>query len=197
VPETAPDHRRATAERNVEAILDAAAALLGRGASASTSAVAAEAGVSRVTVYAHFPTREALLEAVVERVVRRATAAVEAARLAEGPAGEALDRLVAAGWAEIDRNRSVANAAAAELSPTALTRSHAALHEPIAALARRGQAEGEFRADLPVTWLVTAYFALMHACGEEVRAGRLAAGDAVRVLQVTVRGAFATVASRP
>ena len=191
MPETAPDHRRATAERNVEAILDGATALLARGAPASTSAVAAEAGVSRVTVYAHFPTREALLEAVVERVVRHATAAVEAADLETGPADEALDRLVAAGWAVLDRNRSVADAAAAELSPEAMTRSHAPVHEPIAALARRGQAEGAFRADLPVSWLVRSYFALMHACGEEVRAGRLPAEDAVAVLQATLRGAFA------
>lgn len=193
MPDAPPDHRRATAERNVEAILDAAAALLARGAAATTSAVAAEAGVSRVTVYAHFATREALLEAVVERVARGATAAIDAARVDEGSAPEALDRLVAAGWAEIDRNRNVANAAAQELSPAAMTRSHAALHEPIAALVRRGQAEGAFRDDLPAPWLVTTYFALMHACGEEVRAGRLRAEDAVGVLQATVRGAF----SRP
>jgi TetR/AcrR family transcriptional repressor of mexCD-oprJ operon len=122
---------------------------------------------------------------------RRATAAIGTARVDEGPATDALDRLVAAGWAEIDRNRNVANAAAQELSPAAMTRSHAALHEPIAGLVRRGQAEGAFREDLPAGWLVTTYFALMHACGEEVRAGRLPAGDAVGVLQATVRGAFA------
>jgi AcrR family transcriptional regulator len=94
--DTTKDHRRATAERNVAAILDAAEALLARGAAASTSAVAAEAGVSRVTVYAHFPTRESLLEAVVERAVRHATETLAAARLGEGSAIAALERLVAA-----------------------------------------------------------------------------------------------------
>ena len=48
------DHRRATAERNVEAILDAAESLLGDGEATSIAAVAGRAGVSRVTVYAHF-----------------------------------------------------------------------------------------------------------------------------------------------
>jgi TetR/AcrR family transcriptional repressor of mexCD-oprJ operon len=190
MPDAPPDHRRATAQRNVEAILDAAERLLARGAPATTSAVAAEAGVSRVTVYAHFATREALLEAVVERVVRHATAAIDAARVDEGEPAAALDRLVAAGWREIDRNRAVANAAAEQLSPVAMTRSHAALHEPIAALVRRGQQSGDFRDDLPPGWLVTSYFTLMHACGEEVRAGRLPADDAVDVLQATLRGAF-------
>ena len=64
----AADHRRATAERNVAAILDAAEELLSQAGPASMAAVAARAGVSRVTVYAHFPTWEALLEAVVERL---------------------------------------------------------------------------------------------------------------------------------
>src|SRR5919108_4703862 len=188
--DTTTDHRRATAERNVEAILDAAEALLARGAAASTSAVAAQAGVSRVTVYAHFATREALLEAVVERVVRRATAAIAAARIETGTPLEALERLVAAAWGELERNRVVAQAASEQLSPAALTRSHEALHEPIAALIRRGQDEGEFRDDQPASWLVASYFALMHACGEEVRAGRLPEGDAVRTLQATLRGIF-------
>jgi AcrR family transcriptional regulator len=190
MPDTTTDHRRATAERNVEAILDATEALLARGAAASTSAVAAQAGVSRVTVYAHFATREALLEAVVERVVRRATAAIAAARIETGTPLEALERLVAAAWGELERNRVVAQAASEQLSPAALTRSHEALHEPIAALIRRGQDEGEFRDDLPAGWLVASYFALMHACGEEVRAGRLPEGDAVRTLQATLRGIF-------
>jgi TetR/AcrR family transcriptional regulator, mexCD-oprJ operon repressor len=190
MPDTTTDHRRATAERNVAAILDAAEALLARGAAASTSAVAAEAGVSRVTVYSHFPTREALLEAVVERVVRRATGAIEAAGIDQGPPHEALDRLIAAAWGEIDRNRLVATAASEQLSPAALARSHAALHEPIGALVERGQAERAFRDDLPTGWLVASYFALMHACGEEVRAGRLDPDAAVPTLQATLRGAF-------
>jgi AcrR family transcriptional regulator len=51
----------------VEAILDAVEELLERRGQASISAVAAQTAVSRVTVYAHFPIWEALLEAAVER----------------------------------------------------------------------------------------------------------------------------------
>ncbi|HET6550593.1 MAG TPA: helix-turn-helix domain-containing protein, partial [Solirubrobacter sp.] len=174
---------------------DAAEALLARGAAASTSAVAGEAGVSRVTVYAHFPTREALLEAVVERVVEHATAAIDAAAIEDGEPLAALERLVAAGWEEIDRNRAVAHAASEQLSAEALTRSHRALHEPITALVARGQAERAFRDDLPAGWLVASYFALMHACGDEVRAGRLPPERAVPVLQATLRGMFSSGSS--
>jgi TetR/AcrR family transcriptional regulator, mexCD-oprJ operon repressor len=48
-------------------------------------AVAREAGLSRVTVYAHFSTKEEPLEAVVARSVRTVTAAIEAAKPDEGP----------------------------------------------------------------------------------------------------------------
>lgn len=188
VPPT--DHRRATAERNVEKILDAAAALLARGDAASTSAVAAEAGVSRPTVYAHFPTRAALVEAVATRAVEGAAEVVEQARLDEGPPLEALDRLVALGWQHLDRHGAIAQASADQLPPKAMNRAHTALRAPIAALVARGQAEGAFRADLPESWLVSSYFALMHTAGEEVRSGALKRKDAVSVLQPSVRALF-------
>lgn len=188
VPTT--DHRRATAERNVAAILDAAEGLLARGAASSMSAVAAAAGVSRVTLYAHFPTREALIEGVVARVIERAKAALADARLDQGSALEALDRLTAVAWDHLDRGGGIARSAADVLTPAAMDRAHRALHEPIGALIRRGQAAGEFRDDLTVSWLLATYFALMHAAGDQVRAGTLASADAVGVLQPTLRSVF-------
>lgn len=190
MPEASTDHRRATAQRNVEAILDAAQSLLERGVAASTTAVAAEAGVSRVTVYSHFPTREALLEALAERAVRRFRAALEPVDLgAEEPAA-ALDHLIAMAWREQDRYEGLAHLIRAGLSSSALLRAHDSLHEPISALIRRGQADGSFRSDLPAEWLLTSYFSLMHACGDEVRAGKIAPADAVGLLQTTIRGLF-------
>lgn len=189
VPST--DHRRAIAERNVVAILDAAEGLLTAGAPSSMSAVAAAAGVSRVTLYAHFPTREALVEGVTARVIAGAKAALEDARLDEGPALDALDRLIEIGWRHLDRGGAIARTVADVLTPAARDRAHAALHEPIGALIRRGQASGEFRDDLSVGWLLATYFALMHAAGDQMRAGALASEDAVGVLQPTLRSVFA------
>jgi TetR/AcrR family transcriptional regulator, mexCD-oprJ operon repressor len=184
------DHRRAIAERNIEAILDAAESLLERRAQASIAAVAAEAGVSRVTVYAHFPTREELLEAVVERAVQRSTVALQAADPARGSALDALDRVIVAGWRELDSNRAIAQAAAELLSPAAMTRAHEAARGPIRKLVERGREEGTFRTDLPTDWLVTSCFALIHACGDEVRAGTMNASSALDVLTETMRDVF-------
>ena len=187
----ATDHRRATAERNVQAILDAAEDLLDQRGQPSVSAVAIEAGVSRVTVYAHFPTSEALLEAVVRRAVGRTTAALDQARPDSGPPPEALDRLLAAGWQELDRYGAMAAAAATELSPDALTRTHESAHERVRDLVERGQADGSFRTDLPADWLVASCFALIHACAGEVRAGRIDADRGLDVLTTTVRSLVA------
>jgi hypothetical protein len=66
------------------------------------------------------------------------------------------------------------------------------MHAPLAALVRRGQAGGAFRSDLPASWLLASFFALMHAYRDEVRAGRLRGEDAVATLQATLRGVFQT-----
>jgi AcrR family transcriptional regulator len=184
------DHQRAIAERNVDAILDAAEELLARRAHTTMSAVAKQAGVSRVTLYAHFPTWEAVLEAAVARAVERTMAALRAAEPDEGPADEAADRMVAAAWRHLARYGAMAQAVAEQMSPEAVARTHRAAHQTIGALVERGQREGCFRTDVPAGWLVTACIALIHACGNEVRAGRIDDRDAVGVLTATVRSLF-------
>jgi len=63
---------RADAIRNRERVLEAAKAVFSAGgAEASLEAVAREAGVGIGTLYRHFPTREALFEAVYRREVQQ------------------------------------------------------------------------------------------------------------------------------
>jgi TetR/AcrR family transcriptional repressor of mexCD-oprJ operon len=188
--EPALDHRRATAERNIEAILDAVERLLERGSQATIVGVAAEAGVSRVTVYAHFETREQLLEAVVERTVQRTTEALDAVEPERGPPLEALGRVIEVGWRDLDRNNAIAQAAGEQLTAEALRRSHQPAHRRLRKLVDRGRRSGDFRADVPAEWLVTAFHALIHAAGDDVRAGRIRAGAALDALRKTMRDVF-------
>jgi AcrR family transcriptional regulator len=152
--------------------------------------------VSRVTVYAHFPTGEALLEAAVERAVRRTMAALETVGVDDGPPVQVLERMLAAAWRHLARYGAMAQAAAEQMSPEAIARTHQAAHQAIGALLERGQADGSFRTDLPAAWLVTSTIALIHACADEVRAGRVADDDAARILTATVRDLF-TGPARP
>ena len=64
------------------------------------AAIAAAADVSRATVYRHFPTREALMDAIRAQALAAGAQAIVECRLEEGGATEALRRLVEA-WLEI------------------------------------------------------------------------------------------------
>src|ERR1700722_1796791 len=184
------EHQQAIADRNVTAILDATEELLAQRGQATVSAVAKHSGVSRVTVYAHFPTSEALLEAAVERAVGPTMAARQGATPAQGPPAEALNRLLAAAWRHLARYSAMAQAVAEQMTPEAVARTHQAVHHTVGALLERGRADGSFRSDSPVSWLVTTCIAVIHACAGEVREGRGDEADAVRILTTTIHDLF-------
>lgn len=182
---TSPERRRrvrAEARRNAAAILDAAVRLLGDRPNATVDDVAAAAGLSRQTVYAHFPSRDALLTAVVGRITEEAMAAIDAAAIDEGPAPDALLRLLDAGWRTALRYPVLDSVPAGDADDE--------LHQPVVdrllRLVARGQAAGEFDPALPPTWLVATTIALGHAAGAEVAAGRMAADQAAAALRTSI-----------
>src|SRR3954469_25697373 len=72
----APRKPRTDAQRNRERILEVAKEAFTRsGANASLDDIAREAGVGPGTLYRHFPTREALLEAVYRSEMEKLAAA--------------------------------------------------------------------------------------------------------------------------
>jgi AcrR family transcriptional regulator len=186
-----PHPREAIAERNLEAILDSAEQLLHRGEQPSISAVAGEAGVSRPTVYAHFPDRQALLAALVERTVNRVMATIESTDPARGPADEAMQRLIAASWEQVARHEDIGRAAAAELGAGAMRTAHESARSVIREMIERGRQDGSFRTDLPTDWLVTSTLALIHAAAESVREGEIEPDAAPGALRATVAGLLA------
>lgn len=186
-----PARRRADAERNIAAILDAAVGLLAERPDASMAEIAKAAGVARQTVYAHYASREQLLRAVAERALARATEAIDAARPEEGPPAEALDRLVVAWWEEVERHARVLDALHAAFPGEAEVRDfHAPILARLERLARRGRRGGDFDRELSPRWLATAFLGLMHAAAEEVAAGRLDAKAAERALRRAVPRVF-------
>jgi TetR/AcrR family transcriptional regulator, mexCD-oprJ operon repressor len=186
----AVDHRRATALRNAAAILDASERLLGRNATLTMAAIAAEAGVSRPTLYAHYKTIGDIVEAAVERSVRESLAAVEAARPNVGPAPEALLRMAEASWDQLARYQGLTRRAGEYLSAGALHRTHKPLMAHMHALVERGRVDGAFRTDLPADWLVTIFYALVHAADDHAAAHVLERDEALELLTATVSDLF-------
>ena len=75
-PKSAPRKPRSDAQRNRERILKVAkAAFTQSGGNASLDDIARESGVGAGTLYRHFPTRDALLEAVYRTEVEKLSAA--------------------------------------------------------------------------------------------------------------------------
>ena len=93
-----PRRRRSDARRSIDAILNAARTVLGERPDASMEDIAATAGVTRQTVYAHFPSRDALIAALLHAVGAETLAAIDAARLDTAPPADALRRFLDIGW---------------------------------------------------------------------------------------------------
>ncbi|MET8040273.1 TetR/AcrR family transcriptional regulator [Micromonospora sp. NPDC005215] len=176
--------RRADARRNNSAIVDAALRLLDAQPDASLDAIASAAGVTRQTVYSHFPSREHLLAAVVDRITDEAVAAMDAAEPDTGPAAEALIRVLQAGSGIAGRHPVlVQQIASVPMSPQADQERHAPIADRISRVIRRGQASGEFDKDLPAEWLAAVTIKIGHAAGEEVDAGRMPPVEAAGALR--------------
>ncbi len=173
--------RRADARQNAEKIVRAAVTCLGRNAEASMNDIAQEAGVGRVTLYAHFPSREALVEAAMIRLLAQGDEVLEAVDISGDPR-DGLRVLMESGWLLIAQAASVLQAAQAVLPPGRVQELHAKPEQRVHNLIRRGQTEGVFRADISADLLASVLHHIMHGAATDVAAGRLDAAGAPRLV---------------
>ena len=149
---------RADGLRNRERVLEAAKAVFSAGGpDASLEAVARGAGVGIVTLYRHFPTREALFEAVYRREVQQLTDLAEQLKLDATPA-EALRRWMRSNveFVATKRGMSAALALAAHGSSELSAFSFDRLTRAVGDLLDRAVAAGEIRADISAEDLLRA-----------------------------------------
>jgi AcrR family transcriptional regulator len=168
------EYLRADAARNVHRIVEVAARMLGENPHAAMGDVGAAAGVSRATVYRHFPTREALIAAIREQALEQSEQALFASRIDEGTAAEALERLCGA-WLDVAERYGFAQLASelGALDEATRARRRRVLGEPLRALIERGQAAGEFTGALTPEWSVRVFGALLLAGARAVADGTL------------------------
>ena len=176
-----PTRRRSDARRSIDAILNAARTVLGERPEASMEEIATTAGVTRQTVYAHFPSRDALIAALLHSAGAETIAAMDAARLDTVPPADALRQYLDIGWELIRRNPYLL-APALDRNPPGSDDSHQAGTSRLEQIIRRGQLIGDFDRTLPATWLAAAIIGLFRAAAEQVAAGRLTASKAATLL---------------
>jgi AcrR family transcriptional regulator len=173
----ATTRRRSDARRSIDAILSAARTVLGERPDAGMEEIATSAGVSRQTVYAHFPSRDALVEALIQTAGDETLAAIDAARLNTIAPPEALRQFLEIGWALIRRDPYLLVPALSRNPPGSGER-HDGGTARLEQIIRRGQHSGDFDPALPATWLTAAVIGLFRAASDQVAAGRLTTSKA-------------------
>ena len=85
---------------------------------------ASVAGVGRVTLYGHFPSRQKLLDAVFAHALAKADTALHAEVIDHGAASEALSRLIRSSWPILAQHRGLLAAAQRDLPPARIGQHH-------------------------------------------------------------------------
>jgi TetR/AcrR family transcriptional regulator, mexCD-oprJ operon repressor len=182
--------RRADAERSIAAILGAALEALASDPDSSMAEIARRAGVVRATIYVHFPTRESLLDAVMERAVADVAEATRGAEPQRGEPVEALERVLRATWRELARFHALLAINIARLSSEELRRRHVPVLDQLQPLIERGQEQGFFRRDLPVSWHLAVIRAIVHTASQEIQGGRIPESEAEHAMLSTAIAAI-------
>lgn len=167
-------------------VLRTAAILLTHKSTATMDEVAKGAGISRATLHRHFAGRDALVRALESLGIAECEAALDAARLDEGSASEAVRRLVreiqpAAGLLAFLYGEN-------QLWEADQDDGWLRLDTRIGAVFVRGQQAGEFRIDLSPVWLTEALYGLIASCAWATQDGRVASKDFTHMIAELLLG---------
>jgi AcrR family transcriptional regulator len=142
---------RSDAVRNVERVIEAACSVLGKNPAASMEQVAVASEVHRSTLYRRFPTRDDLVQAILERALAEVTELVQTAN-AGPPAQDKLQLLCTQLVALSGRyGFLLAHVRLADLGPDPIG---------LTKLLRRYQRAGILRSDMPADWLASVFMAI-------------------------------------
>ncbi|WP_371934887.1 TetR/AcrR family transcriptional regulator [Streptomyces sp. KL118A] len=175
------------ADANRRRILEVALAELLRDPDASMDQIARAAGVVRRTVYGHFPSREALVGALIDGAAEAVAAAHTAGRARSDDPAESLAHSMAAVWEIADGYRLLIALAQRSVAMEGIRQRLAPVREECVTLLQLGLDQGVFVSPLPPAALSYVHeqqlFGLMEAVNDGLidpkDAGRAAASTAL------------------
>lgn len=173
-----------------DAVAAAAARHLALAPAASMEDLARAAGVSRATLFRRFPSRAALVAELCEAAAAAFVLAVESAAVDDGPAPQALERVVEAVGRLAPAVGLLALQPLDDRVEASLLDRTAQTQEALRRLVRRGQEAGAFGVEVDPEWFLTMLTWLMVGAADAVRLGRLTAVAAQRHLAATVAAAL-------
>jgi len=166
---------RADARRNYERLVSVATeAFLENGADASLDDIAKRAGVGPGTLYRHFPVRQDLVDAVLDRWMASVLTEAEPLRQSADPA-EALAVWLRRLVSHVYRFRGLSSALIPPEDKYSKDSPARVLHSTSEELLTRAQASGRIRSDVAIKELMTLVSGVTWACtsGKEIDADRL------------------------
>ncbi len=154
-----PAVRRIDVDRHRRALLAAAADELSRNPDSSMADIAHAANLTRATLYRHFNNRQTLLKAIRAEALVGAAETLMACHVDEGSALEALRRVIASLSTQGMRFRIILMQESDYNAQFLIQRDQ--ILSPLVEVVKRGQREGDIRANLSPAWIVTAMASLL------------------------------------
>lgn len=183
--------RRSDAQRNRERILDAAAAALARDPEVSLPTIIEESGLSRATVYRHFPDMAAVRVELMASVQKEGRASINEHFFEPGtsrgrPAQSTAEVLGAYLRRAFTMDSRYGHTLASEPEPGAQL-----IEEflPITiAMIRQGQERGEFRTDIDVTLAAKTHLTVVISMARRLQLDGADVDQAVKMVESFLRG---------
>ncbi|MEU3270022.1 TetR/AcrR family transcriptional regulator [Saccharomonospora sp. NPDC006951] len=172
--------------RTRKAILEAAVTVLSKDFTASLGEIASEAGVGRTTMHRYFPERSDLLTAIGAEALDKVAVATEKARVDEGAAADALERLALELFDLGDLLMLAFNDPGLTSGPDWETETEA--DRATARLLGRIRVEGG-DPELDADWLVQVLWAVLYAAWAHTKENGVPKHQALRLCLRTLRNA--------
>ncbi|MDA4845552.1 TetR/AcrR family transcriptional regulator [Hoeflea poritis] len=162
--------------RSQQAIIEAGIATLLRNPSAGMSEIADAAGIGRATLYRHFDSREALVRKLALTCMEETQAALQPHEDLSGRA--AVEAIIDVLMPMTDRFRFLVSLWSLVEGDAQVARIEARMRDEMLDMFQQGIAAGDFRADLPASWMAAFFDSTLMAGWTLVEAGSATSAEA-------------------